>query len=943
MARGESKECDVQGGSRRRALRMSDPELLDEAYPPPPVLPRTDGLYTPQSNSDDAAASAQLLAESSPALCHFSPHVVQGKKKHKKGRRSVLEASSDAGNLQNGFREVSTGRSQKLHRVSETDKTTTYSSDLPQQTYSLDDIDENEEGLASLFEEYETQASQPRSPFNHPPESIVEDSPVFNQALIDPALIDQPLQPVYGEAADVRRGKQKRKWRYGTDTLDVSVEPESPNGRGQHALEIDFQAFDDIFANEELQSANPFNEESGNDLPNGTEPHARDVLSNQSDEYLPQNLDSSPTPKSQRPGKLPRILSRDRAQKRKRTEVANPSDSQVPTYMRPCAANEGQQDRVLPGLEDVQLRSSSEIPYSRTAEWLDDEATLAPQDTPSKETLPPPLLNRSKSRGNKKQRGGKKGKDYKPPLQELSDKGGMFRDDEIKVLEAFRDNYCEQEDTSKHYFNELIHSNIRGNHEVKRLFHLIYDEIPYRTHQSIQRFCRRHFHNYSARGAWTASDDEVLMNAVAKKGKSWQLVGAMISRFPEDCRDRYRNYLVNPEQQKKAPWTHEETRRLVKAVDDAKRSLREARLREKEEKYEGRDAPEPDPESDEEIQDTKLINWPMVSERMGGTRSRLQCAYKWNQLKHVDRDYYHRVNRRLEAGREVNNKTGSERSKPWRLNRATKKLRNMKIGDRYDFLQVLADCDAPSEGSIPWKTLGTSKFRERWSTVDMKAALEIFKKEVPHSEGKSYQEVVNRVYTRLMAENPYEIEERWDPESHGDINKTEKKETRREKQERNKSKRGKLESGEAQRQRMEQRSGKAPKIKSELFVDSDDAEEDGVENYGGRDHDWGEDTTPRLADSEEAQEVLESPGSSRHSEAHGRASQSEEGSAYNPSPWEGSAISASLDTEITQATPEPEEDDVSDCESDDSLFNDTNNDGSDDDGLVNRMQLLRKA
>ncbi|KAL8953013.1 MAG: hypothetical protein Q9222_001128 [Ikaeria aurantiellina] len=944
-----SEVCDVQEQSKRRSPSMSHSDVLEEAWPPTSMLSQTNGLCTPQSNEDDAAASAQLLAESSPTQFHPQHHPKQGKRKHKKRRRSVLEASSDAGNLQNGFRDISTNGSQKLRRVGEKEKTIVPSSSIPQSIYSLDDIDENEEGLASLFQEYETQASQPRSPFSQPPKSNVGDSPIFSQALIDPALLDQPLQPVYDEAAESGRSKQKRKWQYDSNALEVSVEPESLNGRGQHAFEIDFQAFDDIFANEELQSANPFNKESGDDLPIGTEPHARGVLSYQSDEYLPEDPDSSPTPNSQRPGKLPRILSGGKAQKRQRMEMLNSLDSQVPIYVSPYADNEGQQDRVLPGLEDMQLRSSSEIPYSRPTEWRNDDTTLALQDTPPKEALPPPLPTRTKTRGNKRQQGGRKGKDYKPSLQELSDKGGMFRDDEIKVLEAFRDRYCDQEETSEHRFNELIHSNIRGNHEVMRLFHLIYDEIPYRTHQSITRFCRRHFHNYAVRGAWTASDDEKLRNAVAKKGKAWQLIGATIGRFPEDCRDRYRNYLVNSEQRKKAQWTHEETRNLVKAVDDAIRSLREARLRAKEEQYEGRDAPESDPESNEEIQNSKFINWPMVSERMGGTRSRLQCAYKWNSLKNADRDFYLGVIRRLENGKGLNNRAGSELSKHWRLNRAMKKLRNMKAGDRYDFLQVFADCDASSEASIPWQTLGTPEFRERWSTVDMKAALETFKREVPRSEGMSYQEVVNRVYTRLIAENPYAIDERWDPEVHGDINKIEKG-TRREQRERDKNRRGKLESGEARRLRMEQQSGRAPRVKSEIFVDSDDAEEDGIEkridNITNRDGDDSarEETPSRPEDPEdESQEVSESPGIQRHFEAHDRASQSEEGSVRDSSPRNGSSVNASLDTENAQATPEPEEEDAEDYESDDSLFNDKDVDGSIDGGLMSRMQLLRET
>lgn len=55
----------------------------------------------------------------------------------------------------------------------------------------------------------------------------------------------------------------------------------------------------------------------------------------------------------------------------------------------------------------------------------------------------------------------------------------------------------------------------------------------------------------------------------------------------------------------------------------------DARLRGLEEKYEGRDIPDAEWHQAQNVDDSKLINWQVVSDRMGGFKSRLQCSFKW--------------------------------------------------------------------------------------------------------------------------------------------------------------------------------------------------------------------------------------------------------------------------------------------------------------------------
>ncbi|KAL8774968.1 MAG: hypothetical protein Q9209_000447 [Squamulea sp. 1 TL-2023] len=919
---------------------------------------------------DDMAASVQLLAESQlseqvvlpDAFTNPSDHInsqVRPQKNRRKGkskrRPSILENSSDVGNMQAGRHDYSHDFLRKSAGIGEENDIVKDNLEIPPSTYSLDEIDENDEGVSPLFQEYESQVDWPAFDFDAALRDNADSLASFNELLTGATLVDQ-----HTPSAHFKLDRSKKRKR--TDTSYTDPEqfdhgaPELLNSTGQHAFELDFQAFDEMFANESAHLANPSSDESGYGIPHGNE-LSEDVPQAHVDD-LPPVLDAEIAEVARRQSKLPRIASKSRRKKRRRTEVPNSVDSQIPMYISPYAANDEQQDSVLPGFEDNQTRSSSEIPYSQPSA-LSHSTTRTSPDVERKETPPPRLEKPSKPRGNKKQRGGQKGKDYRPSLQELSDKGGMFRDDEIRVLEKFRDRYCREEEIGKHRFNELIHTNVRGCLTVKRLYDAMYDELPYRTRQSVLRFCRRHFHNYATRGAWTAADDENLRDAIAKKGRSWKAVGEMLDRFPEDCRDRYRNYVINSENrvQTDTRWSQQETHSLVKAVDDCMRLLREERRQAKEDEYEGRDMPDSEPESDQEVQDLKLINWQAVSDRMGGTRSRLQCAYKFNHLKAIDKKYFMKMIRRLEAGEGSTLQADSQTPVSWRLKQSMKKLRNMRTGDKHDFLQLFANCDAVSESSILWSSLGSKEFRKRWKTMDLKAALKIFRSEVPGSERMSYQEVVNRVYTKLMAKSPGGFDDRWNSEMHGDINEIEERESWKRKG----SSQATLQSQHRQ-VGGKQRGGRFKQRKSARFVVSEDSDdndkvEEGQVNKennetGTDDQDVEEDEVNKEDDEQGADYDNEGPtqdesnGESLNRQQSLEIAKSMDGDGAKQESWANSASSkGSVDNpeavfpvakivEVSELNPVSE----ADSDSDDSLFN-----GDSESELVERLQSLRDA
>lgn len=433
----------------------------------------------------------------------------------------------------------------------------------------------------------------------------------------------------------------------------------------------------------------------------------------------------------------------------------------------------GDEQNRNPETEDLSLfllpDSESFNEWSLNSDDSDESTSMARGG----EMTPPPLAKPSKPLGNKTQQGGKKAKNYDPPLDMIAKKGGVWTQAEISRLETFRDSYCKENELSTFQFNALVQSVVRYDKAATALFNELHATFPYRTRMSAMRVCRRRFHNFPARGTWTQSEDESLKQAVSEKGRSWTAVGEMINRFPEDCRDRYRNYHVNAQNRNRESWTDAEILNLCRAVHDCMAKMKGNNKQAKLEKFVGREVPESESESDEEVRDMKLINWQIVSDAMGpgGGRSRLQCSLKWAQLRMMERaKYMKRVNDALRGRSPTDGTTKKPKRGDWRARQAQRTLNNMKSGDRYDFLQALATCNARGEKNIAWKLLGDEAFRSRWTVTERKAALQRFKNEVPEGNSMNYRDVVNRLLTKLMAESSHRLGERWERGLDPDVN-----------------------------------------------------------------------------------------------------------------------------------------------------------------------------
>ena len=647
---------------------------------------------------------------------------------------------------------------------------------------------------------------------------------------------DQQLE----ESCSVKRSSKDEKADFGPQQPHTNRIAEGNNtlldGTGQHTLAsdsyIDFEAFDNYCATYGLGSANVF------DDPSGQSPPVKPELMADCMEPIraPQNAIAD----SEDGMPPPRRKHKPRVSPSTKQETARAEDSLVSSSLSNDGLyllNDEQSDQVLPGLEDMHYSTQeyhdlgAKPGFCAQSAYSDGfgEPTNAPLDAKEKGGKSP---SRS-SRHDKEPR-------TTSPEEEQARSEGKFTGAEISKLENFRDNYCTQRDITTWQFNDMIHCAVRERPKAKEMWKEIYEIIPYRKKVTIQRFCRRRFHNFEVRGSWTEEDDKALARAVEEKGKSWKAVAQIMERHPEDVRDRWRNYHVNAENRNKEQWTDIETANLAMAVHDCMQIMKEAKRSAKLQKYEGRDVPESETDSDEDAVEAKLINWQVVSDRMRGTRSRLQCSFKWGKLKDQARVQALRQAKAARGLEVADQEQRPAKKVTWRQKRAQKRVMEMRPGDIYDFLQAISSCQAAQEGNIPWNSLGDDDFRNRWTAMDRKAAWVMFKGSVLGAEEFYYQDIANHLLNNLLANAGARLEERWDPEKHGYgqapppkttiLTASEKKTKRQEKLQRAKDKR-KAKAAERGPNEYVYRH----KVKSSLFVAATDDEEGASDTGNERD------------------------------------------------------------------------------------------------------------
>ncbi|KAG6880353.1 hypothetical protein C0992_007764 [Termitomyces sp. T32_za158] len=127
--------------------------------------------------------------------------------------------------------------------------------------------------------------------------------------------------------------------------------------------------------------------------------------------------------------------------------------------------------------------------------------------------------------------------------------------------------------------------------------------VPLRPIIAVYHHVRRTHHPLKKQGVWNADEDVALEQAVANHGQQWEKISPLVGRMPSDCRDRYRNHIVNRNVRVTGIWSKEEEEQLTRIVTDMTVN-------------QGRDI-----DGD--------VFWGRVSELMGGRRGRQQCRIKW--------------------------------------------------------------------------------------------------------------------------------------------------------------------------------------------------------------------------------------------------------------------------------------------------------------------------
>lgn len=263
--------------------------------------------------------------------------------------------------------------------------------------------------------------------------------------------------------------------------------------------------------------------------------------------------------------------------------------------------------------------------------------------------------------------------------------GGSFSQAEMDQINNFMLSYCTTHNLTRDKFCQRVWASERR----KDTF---WDEasstLPHRTRSSVYKHIRRAYHVFSARGKWSPTEDKELGYLVEEKGKQWKQIGLMLGRMPEDCRDRWRNYVKCGDSRIQNKWGVDEEERLRTVMTQLMAS------------FPGED-----------------VNWTEVSDLMGGTRSRIQCRYKWIKL-----------SRRISLA----------------------KVDAMLPGDRISLLQLMKDSGYEEESSVDWDGLAALDPRGFWSGEELHVAYERMQETVAGSSKKPMRQIVSELLTELQ-------------------------------------------------------------------------------------------------------------------------------------------------------------------------------------------------
>ncbi|GKU00660.1 myb dna- protein [Fusarium langsethiae] len=281
---------------------------------------------------------------------------------------------------------------------------------------------------------------------------------------------------------------------------------------------------------------------------------------------------------------------------------------------------------------------------------------------------------------------------------------GRFSDEELSRIARAVEAYRSTNNMEQYKLNEMIHTpgGTTASDEHADLWAQIFQTCPDRHRQKIINITRKKFHNFVARGTWTTEQDMELRDLMEVHDKKWSKIAGIINRHPEDIRDRWRNYIVCGEMQRKDTWDEQEERNLTQIVMESIAHI--------------------DPNNERPYMD--LIDWQEISKRMGRTRSRLQCITKWRAMNIKTH------------GKDKLASNAPDSSISFRLEKARRQIAAMPDEERYRMVMAIQNTTAQSDSKIPWQRLVDKKFRASWHRPTQSLLWHRLKKTVPGQEGK---------------------------------------------------------------------------------------------------------------------------------------------------------------------------------------------------------------
>lgn len=181
-----------------------------------------------------------------------------------------------------------------------------------------------------------------------------------------------------------------------------------------------------------------------------------------------------------------------------------------------------------------------------------------------------------------------------------SETGGSFDEAECQALNSFLERFMLQNNMNKQQLCERVWT---AERKKDNFWDAVSAVLPHRTRASVYKHVRRVYHVFTVRGKWSPAEDLQLGQLVNERGAQWKSISLTMHRMPEDCRDRWRNYVKCGGHRNQNKWSAKEESQLHRVVTQQMAQNPGA-----------------------------SVNWTLVSEQMGCTRSRIQCRYKWKKL-----------------------------------------------------------------------------------------------------------------------------------------------------------------------------------------------------------------------------------------------------------------------------------------------------------------------